>query len=194
MSELGTGEITRLLELAHEGEHEALDRVMALVYADLERAARGQLTRRYGRPEGRTLEPAGLVNEAFLRLVKQRKRYDSRGHFFAIATKMMFRVLIDHERSRTRDKRGGDPLRVSLTGLRRPGGQVPSVAILDLAGCLDELEDLDRRAAEIAKLHLLWGLTIEEIAGVVGASRSTVEREWRFARKWLAMRLTAGPS
>ena len=185
------GEITRLLAEAHEGRAAALDEVVGLVYDDLRRIAAKQLRRRQqGAPV--SLEPTELVSEAYLKLIKQRKRYDSRGHFFAIATRVMLRVLMDHHRAKGRAKRGGDWIRLSLSKAdgalaREPGFEVPV-----LVEALERLEALSPRTAEITKLHVLWGLGIADVAEALELSVSTVEREWRFARRWLGSELRSG--
>lgn len=184
-----TEEITRLLNEAQEGRDGALDEVMELVYARLRALAERQFRRR-GRGSDSTLQPTELVHETFLKLVKQRNRYDNRGHFFAIASKVMLRVLLDQQRSRGRAKRGGDQFRVTLTGAVEPAPrEPPSMVIPAFVQALERLEALDRRSAEITKLRLLWGLTVPEIAETMEVSISTVEREWRFARRWLANQL-----
>lgn len=183
-------EITRLLAEAYEGRERALDEVMEVVYADLRRIADAQMRRRYGGRAGNlTMEPTVLVNEAFLRLVKQRKRYDSRGHFFTIATKMMMRVLMDYDRKRRSAKRGGEHVRVSLSGIPVQDNGNAAVDVAALVRALERLETLDARTAEVTKLRLIWGLTVAEIAGVTDLSVRTVEREWRFARRWMAAEL-----
>ena len=192
MAEPG-GEITRLLAEAHEGRAAALDEVVEIVYDDLRRIAAHQLSRR-ARDAPAILEPAELVSEAYLRLIKQRTRYDSRGHFFAIATRVMLRVLMDHHRAEGCAKRGGNWLRLSLSKVdgvvaREPGFEVPV-----LVGALERLEALSPRTAEISKLHVLWGLGIADVAKALELSVSTVEREWRFARRWLASELRSGKS
>jgi len=184
-------DITRLLNEAYDGRNGALDEVMAIVHADLERLAAKRLRQRYGSGmENLTLEPAALVNETFLKLIKQRKRYDSRGHFFAIATRLMLRVLVDHDRAKRRGKRGGDHLRVSLSGVARVMGEEPSAEIPAFVQALERLDKLSSRSAEVTTLRLVWGLTIPEIAESMNISVTTVEREWRFARRWLAAALT----
>jgi RNA polymerase sigma factor (TIGR02999 family) len=185
------GEITRLLNEAQSGNRGALDEVMNLVYADLRKVARNQLHHRYGdQAHAVSLQPTALVNEAFLRLVKQRKKYDSRGHFFAIASRVMLRVLMDYHRSRQSDKRGGNQVRVSLSGAARAVGEEPSANIPAFVEAMKKLEKLDQRTADVTKLRLLWGLTVPEIAETLDLSVSTVEREWRFARRWLSAALT----
>ena len=190
MSE-SVGEITKLLNAAHEGEQGALDQVMEIVYADLRRVAERKLRQRYGRGAADiTMQPTALVNEAYLKLIKQRNRYDSRGHFFAVATQVMLRVLMDYDRARRRERRGGDQVRVSLSGVAHKVGEEPSTDIPAFVEALEKLEKLDERTAEVTKLRLLWGLTVPEVSEALGISVSTVEREWRFARRWLAAELT----
>ena len=186
-----TGEITLLLRQVEAGRDGALDDLMKLVYSDLERIALGHLSRRFGERAGVvTLEPAALVNESFLRLIKQRKAYDNRGHFFAIATKVMLRVLIDYQRQRLAARRGGSHRRVaiSLDGQAHPNpgpGRAQQIEIEALTQALERLEALDSRQAEVVKMRVVWGLEINEIADALGTSASTVKRDWRFARAWL---------
>ncbi|HVS12841.1 MAG TPA: ECF-type sigma factor [Thermoanaerobaculia bacterium] len=181
-------DITRLLNEAKEGREGALDEVTALVYDRLRALARTQ-ARRYRGAGTSALEPTELVHEAFLRLVKQRKRYDSRGHFFTIATRVMLRILLDRHRAKGRLKRGGGQLRVTLTAALDTPGEEPSMVIPAFVESLERLEALDARCAEVAKLRVLWGLTVTEVAAAMELSVSTVEREWRFARRWLSARL-----
>ena len=183
-------QITRLLGDAYEGRDGALDEVTSLVYADLRRIAEGQMRRRYGGGADQlTMEPNALVHEAFLRLIKQRKRYDSRGHFFAIATRAMLRVLMDYDRKRRSMKRGGDHVQVSLSGVAAANAGPAAVDIAAFVRAIERLESLDPRTAEVLKLRLLWGLTVAEIADTTDLSVRTVEREWRFGRRWLAAEL-----
>ena len=186
-----TGEITLLLRQVEAGRTGALDDLMKLVYGDLERIALGHLTRRFGERAGVvTLEPAALVNESFLRLIKQRKAYDNRGQFFAIATKVMLRVLIDYQRQRLAARRGGQNRRVSLSLDGQPDpnpgpGRATQIEVEALTQALERLEALDPRQAEVVKMRVVWGLEINEIADALGTSASTVKRDWRFARAWL---------
>ncbi len=186
-----TGEITLLLRQVEAGRDGALDDLMKLVYGDLERIALGQLSRRFGERAGVvTLEPAALVNESFLRLIKQRKAYDNRGQFFAIATKVMLRVLIDYQRQRLAARRGGQNRRVALPLDGRPDpntcpGRATQIEVEALTQALERLEALDSRQAEVVKMRVVWGLEINEIADALGTSASTVKRDWRFAKAWL---------
>jgi RNA polymerase sigma factor (TIGR02999 family) len=184
------GKVTRLLGEAQAGRPEALQEVVALVYPDLVSHASSQLHRYYGsRNPNPTLEPAALVSETYLKLIRQRSRYDSRGHFLAIASQLMLRVLIDYERARGRQKRGGDLFRVSLS-------EAVDVAVVEdasieaFATALERLEALNTRAAEIVKARLIWGLTVPEIAESFGLSARTVERDIKFAQRWLEVDLS----
>lgn len=183
------GHITRLLGEAQAGRSEALEDVAALLYPDLVRVAEAQLHRFYGRrTPSPTLEPAALVNETYLRLIRQRSRYDSRGHFFAIASKVMLRVLLDYERSRGRQKRGGALMRVSLSEASNVA-VAEDVTIEAFAAVLARLEALDARAADMVKARLVWGLKVPEIAESFAVSTRTVERELKFAERWLEVEL-----
>jgi RNA polymerase sigma factor (TIGR02999 family) len=181
------GDITRLLQEAADGRDGALDEAMGLVYADLERMAEKHLRRRFGKRSGAlTLEPAGLVNEMFLKLVRQRKRYENREQFFAIATKLMLRALVDYHRAREAGKRGGGQIRVTLTGVADANAAEPSTTVPALIEALEQLEELDERKAAIVKLRAIWGFELAEIADILGVSVPTVKRDWRFSRTWLA--------
>lgn len=188
-----TVEITALLAAAQDGHEEALAEVMELAYAELRRIARGQMRRRYGRrSDGLTMQPTVLVNEAFLRLIKQRNRYDSRGHFFAIATKAMLRVLMEYDRARGAERRGGDQVRLTLSGIVPPAAGTDTVEAAAFVQALERLAGLDARTGDVVKLKLLWGLNNQEVAEALSVSVRTVEREWRFGRRWLAAEL-GGP-
>jgi RNA polymerase sigma factor (TIGR02999 family) len=182
-----------LLRQAYEGREGALDEVMRLVYDDLRNVAGRQLRRRHGSRAGDlTLQPTALVNEAYLRLIKQRKRFDNRGHFFAIASKVMLRVLMDHDRAKRTGKRGGDLVRVTLSGIGTAAAPDPVGEIPDFVRAVEKLEGLDTTTADVVKLRVLWGLTNPEIAETLDTSLRTVEREWRFARRWLAAEMGLG--
>lgn len=184
------GEITLLLHRAHQGDADAFDAVARAVYRDLLLRARRLIARRRG--SGRmtiTLEPADLVQETFLKLPAQRTRFRNRQHFYAIATRVMLRVLLDYHKARTRRKRDGGQFRVSLSALGPKEAVAPHATVPEVVLALDELERLDPRLAQVVQLRVLWGMTVAETAEVVGASASTIQRDWRFARSWLADRL-----
>ncbi len=184
--------ITLILRDVEAGREGALDRLTALVYADLERVAEAHLRKQFGgRAKAITLEPAALVNETFMKLIRQRMVYDNRGHFFAIATRTMLRVLIDYRRKRQAAKRGGADTHITLVLDERQvaDGHQPRldpIEIEELAEVLEKLEAVDPRRAEVVKMRIVWSLSVPEIAASLGKSESTVERDWRFAKAWLA--------
>jgi len=180
--------ITVLLHRAAEGERAALEEVTARVYRELEAVAAGKLRRRYGLDlAGATLEPAALVNETLFRLLRNPSEFENRRHFFAFANRVMSRVLIDYERHKRADKRGGDALRITLSGL--PDG-ADTVRAAELVEVLEQLEALDARKAEVLRLRLFWGMENTEVAEILAVSTATVERDYRFARSWLVTRLS----
>ena len=173
-----------------------MDELMRSVYADLERIAERHLAQRFGPGlPGVTLEPAALVNESFLRLIKQKKKFGNRGHFFAIATKVMMRVLLDYQRRRGAVRRGGDRGRITLNlDVHSPVGTAEEdrgIEVECLAAALEQLEALDGRKADVVKLRVVWGLKMEEITEALGVSLATVERDWSFSRAWLARKAAA---
>ena len=186
--------ITRLLEQAESGRAGAIDEAMALMYRDLHGAADRLLRDRYGAGlPGATLEPAALVNETYLSLLHQRSGYQNRSHFIAIASRQMLRVLADYERGKRRQKRGGDQVRVTLTGIAAELVAGDETGVEEFAEALERLETLDPRAAEVARLHFVWGRGTDEVATLLGLSSRTIERDVRFARAWLAEALAEGP-
>jgi RNA polymerase sigma factor (TIGR02999 family) len=182
--------VTKLLEEAAEGRQGAFEEAIALVYDELKRVAGKHVRRAYGaRTDDVTLEPEALVHEAFLKLLDQREPFRNRAQLLAIASRVMLRALVDYQRARGAARRGGGQVRVTLSGLERSDG--PSLATAsDLASALDRLDEQDARKAEVVKLRILWGLTNPEIARTLDISVPTVEREWRFARAWLANELS----
>ncbi len=191
------GDITRLLRAVDEGDDGAMDGLMLAVYADLERVAQRHMARAFGPGlPGVTLEPAALVNESFMKLIKQRNAYDNRGQFFAIATKVMLRVLVDYQRRRSAAKRGGDRQRITLQLDDHPNVKGrPSTGDPIEVGCLvtalERLESLDPRKADVVKLRVVWGLEMREIAESLGVSLATIERDWSFSKAWLAREANA---
>jgi RNA polymerase sigma factor (TIGR02999 family) len=199
-----TARITTLLQDAHAGREGAMDELMSVVYSDLERVAHRHMHERFGQGMRRlTLEPAGLVNESFLRLLRQKQGFENRQQFFAIATRIMLRVLIDYCRQRAAAKRGGggaaresldrititfdDTLTSTDPSNRAAGGAGSGEVDVDaLSAALDALEALDPRKADVVRMRVVWGLPHEAIAEALAISVPTVERDWRFARAWLA--------
>jgi len=184
------GRITRLLRQVEGGRDGALDDLMDLVYAELQCMARSYLRKHFGnQAEAITLEPAALVNESFLRLLQQRTRYDNSGHFFAIASRVMLRVLIDYRRQRAA-KRGGGRTRITLVlDEQQVAGREPRVDAMEveqLANALERLEVLSPRKADVVRMRVIWGFDLQQIAESLDLSVSTVTRHWRFAKTWLS--------
>jgi RNA polymerase sigma-70 factor, ECF subfamily len=177
------GEVTRLLLAWNSGDKAALERLMPLVYAELR-----QLAERHFRKErrGHTLQPTAVVHEAYFRLIDQtRVTWKNRGHFLAIASQAMRRILIDHARGRDAEKRGGEVEKVTLDVSIASPEPSREVDILALDEALKRLKALDGSQAQIVELRFFGGLTIEETAEVMEVSPSSVKRDFRSARAWL---------
>ena len=188
---VAVGKITLLLREVEGGREGALDELMTLVYAELERMARSYLRKHFGdQEEAITLEPAALVNESFLKLIQQRNRYDNSGHFFAIASRVMLRVLIDYRRRRAASIRGASRTRITLVlDEHQVAGRERRTAVIEveqLADALQKLEALSPRKADMVKMRVIWGLDLQQIAESLDVSISTVSRDWRFAKAWLS--------
>jgi len=179
--------ITQLLIDWGNGDQEALERLMPLVYGEMRKLAGNYLRRE--RP-GHTLQPTALVNEAYLKLIDQRNaKWQNRAQFFGVAAQLMRRILVDHARQRQAAKRGGsDQQRLSITSAERLIQQ-PEVDLLALHEALEELAKLDPQQERIVELRFFGGLSIEETAEVLGIGHATVERDWRIARAWLRRKL-----
>ncbi len=180
-------DVSTLLEAWKQGDVEARDRLFAVVYQELRRRAAAHLRRERA---GHTLQPTALVNEAYLRLVRQdRAAWQNRAQFFGVASQMMRRILVDRARARNMGKRSGRWERVTLYEESAP--QRPAeVDVLDLDRALVELATFDPRKSQISELRFFGGLSLEEAGDVLGVSVATVEREWQAARAWLFARLT----
>jgi RNA polymerase sigma-70 factor (ECF subfamily) len=186
----GGAEITRLLHEWQQGDREALDRLIPLVYQELRTLASRQLAREWRHDR---LQTTTVVHEAYVKLFKQADvDWQNRGHFFAIAAQVMRRILVDHARRELRDKRGGRAIHVALEDA--PAIVAPSpvdvVDTLALDQALRELETLDPDQSRIVELRFFGGLTVEETAAALGISPATVKREWAIAKGWLHRRLS----
>lgn len=179
--------VTRLLVGWSHGDPAALEQLVPLVYDELRELAARRL--RHERPD-HTLQPTALVHEAYVKLIAQhRVRWKNRAHFFAIASRLMRRILVDHARSHRAAKRGGGG---PLLSLEHAGG-VPiqrNVPLLALDDALAQLETMDPMQSQIVELRYFGGLTIEETAAVVHLSPATIGREWNVAKAWLYRELT----
>jgi len=187
-------DVTDLLRRWREGDREALERLMPLVYQELHRIASRHLS--HERPD-HTLESTALVHEAYVKLVDQRHvDWQSRAQFFGLAAQAMRRILVDHARARGRSKRGASAPRVALDAIDPAATEAdvhPADAI-DLDRALEKLETFDPGQARIVELRFFGGLTVEETANVMGTSPSTVKREWTLARAWLYRELEGRPT
>ncbi|HWO36461.1 MAG TPA: sigma-70 family RNA polymerase sigma factor [Candidatus Acidoferrum sp.] len=174
--------INSLLADWGRGNEEAREALIPMVYDELRRVARRHLWRE--RPD-HTLQSAALVNEAYLRLVRQpAPQWENRAHFFGMAAQMMRHILVDHARQRHTRKRGGDTHRVALDAELAPA-QKMEVDLVALDDALAKLGSLDPQQGRIIELRFFGGLSIEETAVVVGVSPATIKREWATARAWL---------
>jgi len=189
----GSQDFGALLAQWREGEADALERLMPLVYADLRKLARAHLRRERA---GHSLQATALVHEAYLRLVNlDRLRVENRTHFIAVAARLMRQILVDHARRRRAGKRGAAVPVMSLDAVT-PGAEPTvggtSLDLLALDRALDELASFDPQQCRIIEMRFFGGLTIEETAEALGFSSATVEREWACAKAWLYDRLLGG--
>jgi RNA polymerase sigma factor (TIGR02999 family) len=183
-------QITHLLQAWRSGDIAARDALMAVIYDELHRLARGYMRRE--RP-GHTLQTTALINEAYLRLMGQsRTDWRSRTQFFGLAAQFMRRILVDHARARHSAKRqaeGGAPVPLDEAAIFAPE-RGPALIALDDA--LHQLAALDPRKARVVELRYFGGLTVEETADLLDVSPITVMRDWSFAKAWLHRELTSG--
>jgi RNA polymerase sigma factor (TIGR02999 family) len=171
-----------------DGNREALEELMPLVYDELHRQAARFLSRERA---NHTLQTTALIHETYLKLVDQRQvNWESRTHFFAIAANLMRRILVDYARSKNREKRGGDYLILPLEEAESVAGKEKSIDLIALDEALTRLEKIDKRQARIVELRYFGDLTLEETAKVLQISRTTVADDWAMAKAWLHRELT----
>jgi RNA polymerase sigma factor (sigma-70 family) len=204
--EVPSGEITQQLLRWRAGDEAALASLIPLIYQQLRSMALRHLSRER---EAHTLQRTALVHEAFVRMVDQTQiDWQSRSQFFAIASQMMRRVLVDHARKRSAAKRGGGALRVDLdsllsaedaeesdpqsVGAMSAPREHDAVDMEAVHQALERLEAIDADHGKLVELRFFGGLSIEDAAAVLGISPATAKREWRVARAWLQRELTAG--
>lgn len=183
MSSTSATNVTQLLHEWRSGNHEAMHKLMPLVYDELRRLAAHFMRRE--RPE-HTLQPTALVNEAYLRLTGVQVSWKDRAHFFATVARLMRRLLVDHARANHRVKRAN--AKVSL-GEAAEVLAKPALDLLELDHALTEFATFDPRKVEIIEMHFFAGLSNEEVAAALGISRATVQRELRLAKAWLKRQL-----
>ena len=183
--------VTRILEAVEQGDPHAVEQLLPLVYDELRKLAAQRLAREM---PGQTLQATALVHEAYLRLVAEPNRlsqsaepqWDTRGHFFAAAAEAMRRILVEKARRKKRSRHAGHLRKVPLEG-NEPAVSAPvdDVDLLALSDALDRLEAASPRRARLVKLRYFAGLTLPEVAQMLGISQSTVEADWTYAKAWL---------
>lgn len=179
--------ITKLLIDWRNGDQEALNQLMPLVYEELRRMANYYMR---NERKGHTLQTSALVNEAYLRLVDHENiEWQNRSHFFGLAAQAMRRILVDHARSRNYQKRGGEAERVSLDEAAT-FAEERATELIALDEALQELAKLDARKSQIVEMRYFGGLTGEEVAEALGISTATVSRDWETAKAWLLRELS----
>jgi RNA polymerase sigma factor (TIGR02999 family) len=197
--------ITQLLADWSAGDAQALDALVPLVYGELRRMAARHM---HKERDGHTLQTTGLVHEAFIRMIDQSGvHWQSRAHFFSIASRLMRHILVDAARAHLAAKRGAGHTRVSVEEFPDvpcgddednliveqvcgPSLQISYAEVVDIDSVLERLEQLDARQAQIVELRFFGGLTVEETASVLDISNATVKRDWSMARAWLSRELT----
>ena len=182
-------EVTRLLLAWNEGDENALEKLVPLVYQELRRLAKRQMRREHS---DHTLQTTALINEAYLRLVDLRNvHWQNRAHFFALCARLMRRILVDLARSRHYAKRGGgaQPVELDESLVVSPAHSTDLVAVDD---ALKALAKVDARKAQVVELRFFGGLTVEEAAEVLKVSPETVQRDWKLAKAWLLRELSQG--
>ena len=181
--------VTEMLHDWSDGDREALDKLVPIVYEELRRQAARYLRRE--RP-GHTLQTTALIHEAYIRLIDQKNvRWQNRAHFYAIAAQLMRRILVDHARSRQAAKRGGSDIKLPLEEamIASKGREVDLVA-LDEA--LERLAAIDPQQCRVVELRFFSGMSVEETAEVLGVSPRTVKRDWNVAKAWLRREISEG--
>lgn len=184
-------DITGLIRDWRDDQPGSLERLIEATYPHLRAIAMQRLR---SERSGHTLQCTALVNEACLRLVRAAngREWKDRAHFFAFASRLMRRILVDYARARATAKRDSSELRVALHNT--PDESATDAGVLDLNAALDELEQLDPPRGRLVEMRYFGGLSIEEAAEALGVSASTVKRDWILAKTWLRRRLLKGPA
>jgi RNA polymerase sigma factor (TIGR02999 family) len=184
-------EVTRILSAIEEGDTGAAEQLLPLVYDELRKLAAQRLAQEKA---GQTLQATALVHEAYLRLVdvERAQHWNSRGHFIAAAAEAMRRILVDNARRKQTEKHGGKRKRLDFSQAE-PITQADPEAVLDLDEALTILAGEDPESAQVAKLRLFAGLSVEEAAQALTTSRANAYRQWAYARAWLQARLREEP-
>jgi RNA polymerase sigma factor (TIGR02999 family) len=192
-------DVTSILSQIEQGDPQAAEKLLPLVYDELRKLAAAKLA--HEKP-GQTLQATALVHEVYLRLVaggdrkselegQESAKWDGRGHFFAAAAEAMRRILIDLARQKRTARQGGERKRCELSDADRVILPI-SDELLDLDEALNRLDAVDPQAAQLVKLRIFAGMTVEEAAAALGFSPRTAKRNWAYARAWLGRDLGAG--
>jgi RNA polymerase sigma factor (TIGR02999 family) len=183
------GDITQILSQIEQGDGQAAEQLLPLVYDPLRKLAAAKMAQE---KPGQTLQATELVHEAYIRLVvgKQAQNWDSRYHFFSAAAEAMRRILVDSARRKERPKHGGDRMRVDLDEAATLA-PAPNDEIVALDEAMTKFAQFDRESAELVNLRYFGGLSVPQIAELLGVSSRTVDRRWAYARAWLRQELYA---
>ena len=174
-------EFPELVEKSSKGDHSSFDRLFTLIYNDFRGLAKGYVARE---AHGGTLQATALVNEAYLRLAGQAEvDWKNRSHLLAVGAIAMRRILVNHAIAAKREKRGGAGARVTLS--ENLIGAEQNLDVLAVDQAIEALAKLNERHAKVVELRFFGGLNVPEVAGVLGVSTSTVEKDWRFCSAWL---------
>ena len=181
--------IVESLSAIQQGDPQAAEQLLPLVYDELRKLAAQKMARE---SPGQTIEATALVHEAYLRLVgdKHPQLWNSRGHFFGAAAEAMRRILVERARHKQTLRAGGEHHRVELVDIALASSG-PDLDLIALSEALDKLAELDPRMADLVKLRFFAGLTIESAAEVLGISSSTANNDWAYARSWLGVEMEA---
>lgn len=186
MAEPPTDQVTLLLQQASRGSRDAVDQLLPLVYDELRRIAADYLHRERA---DHTLQPTAIVHEAYLRLVNQQSAgWNDRTQFFAVAAKIMRRILVDHARARRAAKRGGGRRRTEFDDAFAVFEE-RAIDLVALDEVLNRLAEVDERKSRVVELRFFGGLSVEETSRVLNIPLRTVERDWTFAKAWLRSKL-----
>jgi len=183
------GDVTRILNAIEQGDAQATEKLLPLVYEELRLLAAQKMSQE---PPGQTLQATALVHEAYIRLVgSEIRNWNSRGHFYAAAAEAMRRILIDNARRKKSLRRGGGHQRIEFDAAILGDGKVsPTDDLVALDKALQKLGDKDKLKADLVKLRFFAGLTSEQAARVLDVSPATAERYWDYARSWLRVEIT----
>ena len=180
--------ITKLLRLWNGGDPDVADELLPLVYDELRRRAAAYMRRERN---DHTLQPTALVHEAYMKLAVQRNgNFNDREHFYAIASQVMRRILVDHAKTRHRQKRGGSNENLPLEEALLAGADATNVDLIALDEALSRLAKMDPEQERLVELRYFGGLSLDDAAKTLGVSRATAAREWQVAKAWLHREMT----